>query len=216
MRSSPSTPKKLIHFCGRMAEGLSGKAGPEACLGFAGRLLPELVSDESLFREILEGMIRGDDYLDLSYATMFDSEVILYRDPDRLFSLRMFLWGPGEYDPIHDHNAWGVVSPVHGELEVIHYRRDDDGSKPDYAKLTESGRKIIRPGDITFVSGPGSIHKTGNPTRQTNIQVSLYGRPQTDRNHINGFDDVTGLVYPIFAPKIRKQNLARRALAVLD
>jgi predicted metal-dependent enzyme (double-stranded beta helix superfamily) len=215
MSQTVPMPDKLIHFCENLAAKLSERTRPEDCIGWVSRLLPDIIADKCLFRDILEGMLRGDAYLDLSYATMFDSEVILYRNPARLFSIRMFLWRPGEYDPIHDHNSWGVISPVQGELEVVNYLRKDDGSKEDYAQLAETGRRIVRPGETTFVCGPESIHKTGNPTRQTNIQLSLYGRTQTKRNHINGFDEATGLVYPIFAPKIRKQLLAREALAAL-
>ena len=206
-------PQKLIDFCESCARGLSKRTNPEECIGFVSRLLPEIVSDKRLFREILEGMVRGDEYLDLRYATMFDSEVILYRNPAGLFSIRLFLRGPGEYDPIHDHNSWGVISPVQGELEVVNYLREDGGSKQDCAQLAETGRRILGPGETAFVCGPESIHKTGNPTQQTNIQISLYGRSQTRRNYINGFDEVTGLVHPIYAPKIRKQQLARQALA---
>jgi predicted metal-dependent enzyme (double-stranded beta helix superfamily) len=206
-------PQKLIDFCESCARGLSERTEPEGCIGFVSRLLPGIVSDKRLFREILEGMVRGDDYLDLRYATMFDNEVILYRDPAGLFSIRMFLWGPGQYDPIHDHNSWGVISPVQGELEVVNYLREDDGSKQDCAQLAETGRRILRPGETTWVCGSESIHKTGNPAQKTSIQISLYGRSQTGRNYINGFDEVTGLVYPIYAPKIRKQRLALQALA---
>jgi predicted metal-dependent enzyme (double-stranded beta helix superfamily) len=208
-------PRKLIDFCESCARGLSERTEPEACIGFISRLLPGIVSDKRLLREILEGMVRGDDYLDLRYATMFDSEVILYRDPAGLFSIRMFLREPGEYDPIHDHNSWGVISPVQGEMEVVNYLREDDESRQDCAQLAETGRRILKPGETTFVCGPESIHKTGNPTRKTSIQISLYGRPQAKRNHINGFDEATGLVYPIYAPKIHKQRLARQALAEL-
>ena len=209
-------PQKLINFCETCAGGLSERTEPEACIGFVSRLLHDIVVDKRLFQEILEGMVRGDDYLELRYATMFDSEVVLYRDPARLFSMRMFLWGPGEYDPIHDHNSWGVISPVRGELEVVNYLREDDGSKEDCARLKETGRRIIAPGETTYVCGSESIHKTGNPTQQTNIQISLYGRPLIKRNHINGFDEGTGRVYPIYSPKIRKQRLARQALASFD
>ncbi|MBA4396962.1 MAG: hypothetical protein C0394_06220 [Syntrophus sp. (in: bacteria)] len=208
-------PRKLLDFCENLAVGLSDRTEPEACIGFVIRHLPEFVSDIRLLKEILEGMVRGDDYLDLSYATMFDSEVILYRDPARLFSIRMFLWVQGEYDPIHDHNSWGVISPVQGNLEVVNYLREDDGSNENYARLAETGRRIIKPGETTFVCGPESIHKTGNPTQQTSIQISLYGRSQTGRNYINGFDEVNGLVYPIYAPKILKQRLAMQAIATL-
>lgn len=213
MNHTSPMPRKLIDFCESCARGLSERTKPEECIGFVSHLLRGIVSDKRLFREILEDMVRGDDYLDLRYATMFDSEVILYRDPTGLFSIRMFLREPGKYDPIHDHNSWGVISPVQGELEVVNYLREDDGSKQDCAQLAETGRRILRPGETTWVLGSESIHKTGNPTQQTNIQVSLYGRPLTKRNYINGFDEVTGLVYPIYAPKIRKQRLARQALA---
>jgi predicted metal-dependent enzyme (double-stranded beta helix superfamily) len=205
-------PQKLIDFCEHLAKGLSERTTPEECIGLSARRLSELVSDSRLFKEILEGMVRGDDYLDLTYATMFDSEVILYRDPAYLFSIRMFLREPGEYDPIHDHNSWGVLSPVLGQLEVIHYLREDDGSMENYARLIQTERRIYEPGETTFVCGLESIHKTGNPTQHTNIMISLYGRPQTKRNHINGFDALTGRIYPIYAPKIRKQDLARQAL----
>lgn len=216
MNHTSTMPRKLLDFCEACAGGLSERTEPEACIGFVSRLLPDIVSDKRLFREIVEGMIRGDDYLELRYATMFDSEVILYRDPARLFSIRMFLWGPGEYDPIHDHNSWGVISPVRGELEVINYRREDDGSKEDFARLKETGRRVISPGQTAYVCGSESIHKTGNPTQRTNIQISLYGRAQTRRNYINGFDEATGRVYPICGPKTRKQRLARQALASFD
>lgn len=213
MNHTLTMPRKLIDFCESLAGGLSERTEPEDCIGFVSRLLPGIVSNKRLFREILEGMVRGDAYLDLRYATMFDSEVILYRDPAGLFSIRMFLRGPGEYDPIHDHNSWGVLSPAQGEMEVVNYLRGDDGSRQGYAQLTETGRRILRPGETAFVYGLESIHKTGNPTQQTNIQISIYGRSQTKRNHINGFVEATGFVYPIYAPKIRKERLARQALA---
>jgi 3-mercaptopropionate dioxygenase len=209
-------PRKLTDFCDACADGLSERTEPEDCIGFVSRLLPDILFDKRLFREILDGMVRGDDYLEMRYATMFDSEVILYRDPAQLFSIRMFLRGPGEYDPIHDHNSWGVIGPVHGELGVVNYLWEDDGSKEDYARLKETGRHIISPGETTYVCGSESIHKTGNPTHQTNIQISLYGRSRTKRNYINGFDEATGRVYPIYGPKTRKQRLARQALENFD
>lgn len=74
-------------------------------------------------------------------------------------------------------------------------------------------RQIIRPGETSCVCGSESIHKTGNPTRQTNVQISLYGPSQSGRNYINGYDKATGRAYPIYAPKTRKQQLARQVIA---
>jgi len=216
MNIASSMPCKLIDFCETCAGGLAIRTEPEDCIEFVGRLLPELISDKHLFREIIEGMVRGDHYLDLQYATMFGNEVILYRNPDRLFSVRMFLRQPGEFDPIHDHNSWGVLSPAVGVLEVVSYQWEDDEGKEGFSQLAETGREIIKPGEISYVCGPESIHKTGNPGQQMNIQISLYGPVQTRRNYINGFDEASGRIYPIYAPKIWKQHLALQVLATLD
>ncbi len=89
MNNTLPIPRKLVDFCESLAKGLSERTQPEECIGLVSRMLPGIVSDKRLFREILEGMVRGDAYLELQYATMFDSEVILYRDPARLFSVRM-------------------------------------------------------------------------------------------------------------------------------
>lgn len=215
MNAASSMPCRLIEFCEACAGGLAIRKDIDECIDFVGCLLPEFVCDKGLFREILEGMVRGDHYLDLQYATMFGDEVILYRDPEHLFSIRMFLRQPGEFDPIHDHNSWGVISPALGELDVVSYRRREQGERKDVADIEEAGRIILKPGDISCVRGPESIHKTGNPGEQMNIQISLYGSVLTRRNYINGFDEVSGRVYPIYAPKVWKQHLALRALSAL-
>ena len=213
MTVSSRVPEDLLEFCKDCAKGLSGLTDHDACIQFVSGMLPQLISNKALFKQILEGMVADAPYPDLRYATMFDSEVILYRDPARLFSMRLFLWELGAYDPVHDHNAWGVIGPVLGDLEIVNYRRLDDGTRTGYAQLTETARKIIQPGQTYFVCGSDYIHKTGNPGRQSTIQVSIYGRPMTKRPYINGFDVGGRRVFPIYAPKVRKQILAGQALA---
>ena len=126
MTTSSEIPQSLLEFCKTCATGLSGLTDDDARIQFVSGLLPQLISDKPLFRGILEGMVTDAPYLELRYATMFDSEVILYRDPLNLFSVRLFLWEPGIFDPVHDHNAWGVIGPVAGELEIVNFRRTDD------------------------------------------------------------------------------------------
>jgi predicted metal-dependent enzyme (double-stranded beta helix superfamily) len=216
MTTSSETPQHLLEFCKTCATGLSGLTDDDACIQFVSGLLPQLISNKPLFRGILEGMVTDAPYLELRYATMFDSEVILYRDPLNLFSVRLFLWEPGIFDPVHDHNAWGVIGPVAGELEIVNFRRTDDGLREGYAHLLETDRKTILPGESYHVRGSETIHKTGNPGRRITVQVSIYGRPQTKKNQINGFDVIHDRIFPIYAPKIRKQRLARQALSDSD
>jgi predicted metal-dependent enzyme (double-stranded beta helix superfamily) len=48
---------------------------------------------------------------------LFDNEFILYRDPARLFSLRLYIFGAGERTCVHDHTSWGVSASAFGKLE---------------------------------------------------------------------------------------------------
>jgi len=210
-------PPKIQSFCKECAHGLSDLMENQERIEFTQGLLPKLLRDTPLFGTILRSLIEKKAYPDLNYPTMFDSEFILYTDPDRLFSLRMFLWEPGAYDPIHDHNSWGVIGPATGQLEVINYRRNDDGSRKEYADLIETDRRIILPGDTYFVLPlDNGIHRTGNPSDETIIQVSIYGETQATRNHINGFYLESKSVYPIYAPKTKKRLLAQQALYHLE
>ena len=147
---------------------------------------------------------------------MFDNELLLYADKAHLFSLRLFLWDPREYTPAHDHNSWGVIGPVSGELEVVNYRRADDSSKEGYARLVEIDRLRLQPGETTFTYPLGDgIHKAGNPTDETLLSLGLYGTP-LPRGYLNGFDVPGRRVYRILAPKTRKKQLAIRALKSLN
>jgi predicted metal-dependent enzyme (double-stranded beta helix superfamily) len=217
MNSQIIIPSEIVTFCHKCSEGLSGMNENGERIDFMRNLLPELLRDRPLFRKILHDIVEKGAYPDLRYATMFDSEFILFTHPEHLFSLRMFIWTPGNYDPVHDHNSWGVIGPVTGKLEVINYKRGDDGSREGHARLIETDRRMVHPGDTYFVVPFNEgIHKTGNPTSRTIIQVSIYGEGQIQRNHINGFDLEMNRVYPIYAPKIKKKLLAKQALTDLN
>jgi predicted metal-dependent enzyme (double-stranded beta helix superfamily) len=210
------TPAEIVSFCNECTRGLAPLRNNQERIALMQHLLPQLLGRKQLFHTILGNLLEKGIYPDLRYATMFDSEFILYTDPGRLFSLRMFLWDPGAYDPVHDHNSWGVIGPVTGKLEVVNYRRDDDGTQAGRADLVEADRRIILPPDTYFVLPlDEGIHRTGNPTSDAIIQVSIYGEGQTTRHYINGFDIKTGTCYPIYAPKEKKKLLAARALALL-
>lgn len=217
MKASSHTPPEIISYGDKFAKNLAGLTTNSERIDVMKNLLPEFLLDKELFRRILRDLIERGEYPDLRYATMFDSEFILHTHSEHLFSLRMFIREPGAYDPIHDHNSWGVIGPVSGHLEVINYRRVDDGAKEGHAELVETARRTIQPGDTYFVLPQNNgIHKTGNPSMETIIQVSIYGEGQVKRDHINGFDLETNSVYPIYAPKIKKKYLATQALSYIE
>ena len=196
MTVSSKGPEDLLEFCKNCAKGLSGLTDDDACIQFVSGMLPQLISNKALFKRILEGMVADAPYLELRYATMFDSEVILYRDPFNLFSVRLFLWEPGIFDPVHDHNAWGVIGPVAGELEIVNFRRTDDGLREGYAHLLETDRKTILPSESYHVRGSETIHKTGNPGSRITVQVSIYGRPQAKKIRLTASTSSTTEFFP--------------------
>lgn len=180
------------------------------------REFPGFLKERSLFVPLLESIAAGGLYPDVKYATMFDSEIVLYRDPGRAFSVRFYLWGPGEYDPVHDHNSWGVIGTALGTLDIINYRRLDDGSDERHAMLEETSRQFVPLGQTypVFPLNKG-IHRTGNAGEPAIIQVGVYGENLTGRSYVNVFDLRTGDVTRLYLPHVKKRMLARHALETL-
>ena len=59
-------------------------------------------------------MARGRSWPDLRAAGLFAHEVLLYLDPGRRFSLRLYFHPAGEHTVIHDHTSWGVSGTPDG------------------------------------------------------------------------------------------------------
>ncbi len=178
--------------------------------------LPVFLKDKALFKSLLSAIINQSAYPDVKSATMFESEIVLYRDPERMFSVRLYLWGQGDYDPIHDHNSWGVIGTALGTLDIINYRRLDDGSDQGQAELEECSRQFI-PAGQTYSIFPlnRGIHQTGNANEPAIIQVGIYGKNLTGRDYVNVFDINTGVISRLYLPHVKKCMLARKALESL-
>ena len=215
MVSSNSPRSALFAICDRWADRLQGLADDAARIDYIKIVLPELLLNRQLWERILQQLVAGGRYPDLRHATMFRDELILYPNNKRLFSLRMFIYDSKAYTPIHDHNAWGVIGSVCGPIEIIQYRREDDGSRDGFAQLRLDGRRTLEPGDIdvTYPLDAG-IHQTGNPGRRTSIMLSVYGNP-IRRLFVNRFDVEANRVVKMYPPRMQKKKLAGQALEVL-
>lgn len=208
-------PLGITSVCAKWSECLSGITEDDTCIEYVTRELPNLLRDKALFSEILGNLVEGAKYPDLGRSTMFDNELLLYPDPSRNFSLRLFLWEAGDYTIVHDHNSWGVIGPVSGVLEAVNYRREDDASDEGYARLVETGRVRCLPGDTAFTLPLNKgIHKVGNPTQETMVSLAVYGNP-LPRGYINRFDIENERVFRMLPTKARKKKLAERALPSL-
>jgi hypothetical protein len=213
MPQPPKPPRKLQQLCSRWSDAVAGISDEAGWIEFFQNELPAFLRSRALFIEILKNITMGNSYPDIRQAQLFDEEILLYLNPRRLFSIRMFIYGPGEYTPIHDHSSRGLIGSALGNLGVVKYIREDDGSKGRYACLRKTETLILKPGrtEVVLPLNQG-IHQTGNPTEQTIIMLSVYGRP-IRRLYINRFDEASSEVQRMYPPRIRKKMLAADALS---
>jgi len=209
-------PEALREISERWSMDLESISGHEGRLAYLQNAMPDLLLNRAVFAVIFKNITDGGQYPDIRQATMFPNEMLLYADSKRMFSIRLYLWSRGEYTPIHDHNAWGLIGPVVGDFEVINYARKDTGSREDCARLEERNRLILAPGQTEIVLPLNNgIHRTGNPTDMTAATVHVYGNP-VRRTYINSFDMETGRIQRIYAPRAQKRMLASEALRALE
>lgn len=216
MPAPPKPPPEILSVCSRWLEKIESFLTKQETFEYFQNELPGLLLNRQLFVQILDQITRGGTHPELRRAMMFENEYLLYLNSNRRFSLRMFIFEPGEYTSIHDHNSWGVSGNVSGNLEVVKYVREDDGSLEDFARLRESDRYRLVPGDteLTLPLEAG-IHQTGNPTAETIIMISVYGPPNR-RLYINRFDIANKRVQKIYPQRLKKKMLASQALKTLN
>ncbi len=206
-------PQELLQICSRWSQCFQTLGASQARIALIRAELPGLLQNTALFQTILTHITSGKPYPDIRQAMMFENEVILYVNLRRQFSVRLYLYGPGDFTPIHDHSSWGVSGSAVGTLGVVTYVRQDDGSVAGKAQIGESSRFELRPGqtELTLPLDAG-IHQTGNPTDRPSVMVSVYGPPMR-RLFINRFDAEHQRVTEMFPPRMKKKMLAREALS---
>jgi predicted metal-dependent enzyme (double-stranded beta helix superfamily) len=212
MPKPPRPPEELLGICNRWSRSIENISGDAARIEFFQNELPGFLSNQAVFEKLLKNIKDGSPYPDLRQAQMIDDEILLYLNPKRLFSLRMFLYGPGDYTPIHDHNSWGISGASIGELGVIRYAREDDGALEGYARLRQTAQVHMPPGELELTRPLNDgIHQTGNPGEGVTIMISVYGSP-IRRLFINRFDHEHNRVDKLYPPRIKKKMLAAEAL----
>jgi predicted metal-dependent enzyme (double-stranded beta helix superfamily) len=210
MKTKPR--EEVFHICRKWSAAAKLLGQPEDRMNYFRRELPSLLVERSLFGRILADVVKGSDFPDLRQATLFENELVLYQDPARIFSLRLYFFKAEEHTSVHDHTSWGVSGSAYGQLEIVRYRREDDGSNPEQARLTSSERFILWPGETeTTLPFDQGIHRTGNPSGGITLMLSIYG-PPLRRLYIQRFNLESGSVYRVYSPRARKKMLVEQAL----
>jgi len=208
MPLSPVSPEALHAFCAEWSDPLGQLADIESKITFVQQRLPALLGNQPLITAVLNGIKQNSDGPERRRHMLFDNEWLLHMDARRRFSVRMYLYRPGEVTVVHDHSSWGVIGCASGEMEIVKYHREDDGQKNGYAHLEETERITCTPGrtDTTLPLDEG-IHRVGNPTDQTIVVINVYGTPLR-RLYINRFDIENNRVTKIYPPRLKKKRLA--------
>ena len=212
MTVHPKMPAELRVIRDRWSASLIKLSEDKDRIEYIRNELPALLVNRSIFFQLLTNIVKGSRYPNIRQAQMFEDEILLCLNPQPIFSIRMFIYQPGVYTPIHDHNSWAVIGSAVGQIGVVNYAREDDGSIEGFARLHQTGHQILERGqtDVNLSLNDG-IHKTGNPSDHTSIMVSVYGRP-IRRIYINRFDLENNKVYRMYSSQVKKRLLAAESL----
>ena len=86
------------------------------------------------------------------------------------------VWGPGDHVGPHDHRTWGMIGVMDNSIHETRYRRHDDRSRDDYAKLEKDRLTIVKPGDVSLlIPDVDEIHQMDNPSDRPTVEVHVYG-----------------------------------------
>ena len=159
--TTPHDPTPLLSFVAATTALLRRAPTEEQALETVGALLGQLVSQDGWLPDELA-----------QPHPQFYRQYLLHADPEGLFSVVSFVWGPGQATPVHDHTVWGLIGMLRGQETAQAYARDTQG------RLVPQGDPVtLSPGQIEAVSPRiGDVHRVANAFNdRTSISIHVYG-----------------------------------------
>jgi len=205
----------LDEYLRELREGFQIEEEPTLEFKLTSTTLKGLLKDQRLLKRVLELLAHDIHFVREQAANLFKNEVVLWRDPDGCFSLRMSIW-TGEFDSfIHDHNAIGVTGCWLGKILVENYEIKEWISE-ERVKLELKEKLTLNKNDTTFVRPQDSgIHRVDRAEGDFAISLSAYGRP-LPRGYIRKFDPATGEISKIYPPARAQKSWAQKLLEIID
>ena len=100
---------------------------------------------------------------------------MLHRAPR--FNVTAVVWGPGDAAKAHNHDTWGLVGVVENEIQETRFRRLDDGSRTEYAKLEIKDVFKNSTGMVSCLVPPDDdIHEMNNVSDRNTVEIHVYGK----------------------------------------
>ncbi len=176
------------------------------------QMVSELAGSQGWLNNILALLVLDDSFLQSQYQSADPNDIILYRSPSRLFSVRAFIWQPGVMNNVHDHGSWGIVGAYFNQTQEKKYRRLDDGSREGYAELELASEGVLSPGETTYVLPLNEgIHQMAAMNGRISISIHVYGSP-VRKNYFQIYDMHHQTVRRAYSPSVHKKALAIQAL----
>jgi predicted metal-dependent enzyme (double-stranded beta helix superfamily) len=118
---------------------------------------------------------------------------LLYNHPANKFSITATVFDVGYNTTVHNHRTWGLIGVYDGEEREERYKRTDDGTSTEYARLRKAGEVLNTPGSgITHLIDPEEdIHRIYNLSPHPSRSIHVYGKDLAGQLRYN-FDPDTG------------------------
>lgn len=97
---------------------------------------------------------------------------VLYEDPQLGFQVLSHIMGKARVSPPHDHGkSWAIYGQAKQYTDMIEWRREDDGSDPNRAKLSPIKKYRLNPGQAGIYQD-GAIHSIDYPDNARFVRVT--------------------------------------------
>jgi len=175
-------------------------------------MLSQLVSNSNWFKPILSKLALDEAFLKSRWHSIDPNDIQIYRSPEKLFTVRAFIWEPNVFYPIHDHGAWGIVGAHINQIRERKFARVDDGSDENYAEVAQTADATLSPGETTFVLPMNEgIHQMQAVNNKTSVTIHVYGAP-VRKGFIYYFNPHAKTSRRMYPPSVEKKILAIRML----
>ncbi len=124
--------------------------------------------------------------------------LLFYEDPDFGFVINGLVKAPNTRTSIHDHaHNWTLYGVLDGSENIEKYERLDDGSRPDFAEVKNTGNFRVGHGDIDLVR-PWQIHAEESGDERT---VAIIVRAEKSGGFLQGrYDPINKKYWQGYGP----------------
>ena len=204
--------KTLEQFNDRFTAFLRENPGMEQILDDGRQMLAELISNPGWLQPTLSQLVLDDTFLQSQWQSIDPYDIQLYHSPEKLYSVRAFIWEPNETYPVHDHGAWGLVGACINRVGERKFARLDDSSDINRAELKPVAEAELAPGQMTYVLPQNDgIHQMAALDDRTAVTIHVYGKP-VRKGFINHFNLHNQTVQRMYPPSVNKRIYAIRTL----